>query len=528
MLPSFVIGLREGLEAALIVGIIAAFLRKQGRRDLLRWVLLGVGIAVALCLGAGIALNAFSQNLPQKEQEGLETVIAVLAIGMVTYMVVWMKRNSRGLKGQLEGLAGEAMAGTSNAGRAMVLMAFLAVIREGLETVVFLLAAFNETDNGTTAGAGALLGIVVAIGLGYGIYRGGVRLNLSKFFRITGFVLVLVAAGLVVNAFHTAHEAGWVDFGQARTVDLTWLVEPGTVQASLLTGMLGLQPRPVVVEVVAWLVYLVPVGLYVVWPPGKRPPVAAVVRGGAAVGMLAVIAALVLPMTAPDSPEVAPVTSAGPVSVQVQQRDAQLAVVSTQRQEPVAGSVGEVVALRMEATDGGTNPTAVPATRYVATLPGTAAANRPGTLSLAQVAALNGGRGPVGIQSTDGRYPVRYESTVTVTAWLDNRTSRVLDLSWRERVIVTAGTASNSAELARPVADETRTLPRRTVAAATAAARADHDTLDRRALFRTLAGWGIGVAVVSLVLVLAFALLGRRRRRAEPPATVAAPDLVRR
>ena len=158
MLPTFVIGLREGLEAALIVGIIAAFLRKQGRRDLLRWVMAGVAVAITLCVAAGIALELYSRNLPQTQQEGLETVIGALAVGMVTYMVVWMRRNSRNLKGQLEGLAADAMVGTSNAARAMVLMAFLAVIREGLETVVFLLAAFNEASSSSGAGVGVVLG----------------------------------------------------------------------------------------------------------------------------------------------------------------------------------------------------------------------------------------------------------------------------------------------------------------------------------------------------------------------------------
>ena len=87
---------------------------------------------------------------------------------------------------------------------------------------------------------------------------------------ITGVVLVLVAAGLVVNALHTAHEAGWLDIGQGRTVDLSWLVRPGTVQASLLTGMLGLQPTPTVIEVVGWLAYLIPVAVFIAWPPGRR------------------------------------------------------------------------------------------------------------------------------------------------------------------------------------------------------------------------------------------------------------------
>src|SRR6201995_169679 len=109
MLPTFVIGLREGLEAALIVGIIAAFLRQQGRKDLLRWVFVGVASAVLICTAIGVTLNVISQDLPQKQQEGMETVIGALAVGMVTYMVVWMRRHSRELKGQLEGLASQAM-----------------------------------------------------------------------------------------------------------------------------------------------------------------------------------------------------------------------------------------------------------------------------------------------------------------------------------------------------------------------------------------------------------------------------------
>ena len=160
----------------------------------------------------GVILQIVSQNLPQRQQEGLETVIGLVAVAMVTYMVVWMRRHSRNLKGQLEGAAAEALAAGS--GFALVAMAFLAVLREGFETVVFLLAAFNESASGASAWLGAMLGIVVAVGLGYAIYRGGVRLNLSKFFRATGVVLVLVAAGLVVNAVHTAHEAGWLNAGQ--------------------------------------------------------------------------------------------------------------------------------------------------------------------------------------------------------------------------------------------------------------------------------------------------------------------------
>jgi high-affinity iron transporter len=267
MLPTFVIGLREGLEASLIVGIIAAFLAQRGRRDALRMVWIGVAVAVVICIAIGVGLQVLTAELPQQQQEGLETVIGVAAIVMVTYMVVWMRRHSRDLKGQLEGSAGAALAAGS--AWALVAMAFLAVLREGFETAVFLLAAFQASGTAVAGSIGAVLGIAVAVVLGYLIYRGGVRLNLSKFFRITGLVLVLVAAGLVVSAFHTAHEAGWVNFGQQQVVDLSWLVAPGTIQASLLTGMLGVQPRPVLIEVIGWLVYLIPVGIYVAWPARK-------------------------------------------------------------------------------------------------------------------------------------------------------------------------------------------------------------------------------------------------------------------
>ena len=209
MLSTFVIGLREGLEAALIVGIVAAFLRTNGRLDLLRWVWAGVAAAIVLCLGVGIALRMASQNLPYRQQEGLETVIALVAVAMVSYMVVWMRRHARSLKHDLEGAAGAAL--DSGSGWALVAMAFLAVLREGFETAVFLVAAFNESANPTTAATGALIGILVACVLGYGIYSGGFRINLARFFRITGAVLVLVAAGLVTSAFHSAHEAGWID-----------------------------------------------------------------------------------------------------------------------------------------------------------------------------------------------------------------------------------------------------------------------------------------------------------------------------
>jgi high-affinity iron transporter len=269
VIPTLVIGLREGLEASLIVGIIASFLARSGRRDALRATWIGVIAAAVLCLGIGIALVQLSEDLPQQQQESLETVVGALAVVMVTFMIVWMGRHARSMKRELEGAAALALARGS--ATALVVMAFLAVLREGFETSVFLVSVLQESDNTTTATAGAFIGIAIAIAIGYGIYRGGVRINLSRFFRITGLVLVLVAAGLTMTVLHTAHEAGWINAGQATAIDLSWLVQPGTVLASLLTGVLGLQPKPTTVEAIGWLVYAVPMLAYVAWPRAGRP-----------------------------------------------------------------------------------------------------------------------------------------------------------------------------------------------------------------------------------------------------------------
>ncbi len=264
MLPTFVIGLREGLEAALIVGMVAAFLSRNDRRDALPYVFLGVGLAVALCVAVGLALNALERNLPQKPQEGLETVVTLVAVVIVTYMVFWMRRNARSIKSTLEGNAGAALA--SGSVFALVGMAFLAVLREGFETAVFLLAIFQNSSNPQAGGAGAVLGLALACVMGYGIYKGGVRIDLAKFFNVTSFLLIVVAAGLVSSSLHTAHEAGWIDALQTQAMNLEWLVKPGTVVSALVTGMLGIQPRPTVIESIGWSLYLVLVTLLVFWP----------------------------------------------------------------------------------------------------------------------------------------------------------------------------------------------------------------------------------------------------------------------
>jgi len=277
LIPTLVIGLREGLEASLIVGIIASFLARSGRRDALRSMWIGVGAATLLCVGIGIALVTLSAELPQQAQEGLETVVGAAAVIMVTLMIIWMSRRARFMKRDLENAAAHALARGSAA--ALVAMAFLAVLREGFETSVFLVSVLQESTNTATAASGAFIGVAIAIAIGYGIFRGGLRVNLARFFKLTGLVLVLVAAGLTMTVLHTAHEANWINIGQQTALDLTWLVEPGTIQASLLTGVLGIQPHPTVIEVIAWVAYAVPMIAFVAWPrrgkPSPRPGAAA-------------------------------------------------------------------------------------------------------------------------------------------------------------------------------------------------------------------------------------------------------------
>lgn len=268
MLATFVIGLREGLEASLIVGIIAAFLAQRGERRALRPMWLGVGVAVGLCAAVAVVLYGVGQSLPFREREMLEGVLALVAVAGVTYMIVWMRRHAYGLKRTLESEAESALLTGSVA--ALVAMAFLAVLREGLETAIFMLAAFQGSTDPAATGTGAVLGVGVAVGLGYAMYRGAVRIDMARFFRATGLVLVLVAAGLLASAVHEFAEAGLVTALQGRALDLSWLVVPGSVQASLLTGLLGFQPSPTVAEIAIWLAYAVPMTIYVLRPAGAR------------------------------------------------------------------------------------------------------------------------------------------------------------------------------------------------------------------------------------------------------------------
>lgn len=267
MFTTFIIGLREGLEAALIVGIVGAFLIQNGDRKSLRAMWTGVGLAVAACVGVAFAMNLADQRLPLKAREAMEGILTLLAVAGVTYMLVWMKRHSRELKSDLEAKTAAAL--DQNSVKALIVVAFVAVIREGLETAVFLFAILDGSSNVALGLAGAVLGIIVASAFGFAIYKGGARINLSRFFTVTGVILVLVAAGLVASSIHEFAEAGLIPWWQGPAIDLTAFVAPGSIQAGLVTAFLGFQAVPTHAEVAGWLLFLVPAAWYVLHRPRR-------------------------------------------------------------------------------------------------------------------------------------------------------------------------------------------------------------------------------------------------------------------
>jgi high-affinity iron transporter len=429
VLATLVIGLREGLEAALIVGIIAAFLRRNGRS--LTPMLVGVATAVLLSLGVGVALKLLETSLPQAQQEGLETVIGLIAVIFVSSMVVWMKDHARSLKGDLEHAAADALGAGSE--RALAVMAFLAVLKEGFETSVFLLAVFSASDNAAMAATGAVIGIAISVAIGYGLYAGGVRLNLRRFFSVTSAFLVLVAAGLLVSTITTAHEAGWLNAGQQRTVDLSWLTPSGTILGAIFTGVLGIPSDPRLIEVVGWVAYVVPMSLFLFWPAAHRPTgraaVAIRVGVGAALALVAAgLAVLVPPTTLPSLGPAALVTtdgsSAGTITlsgrtVVIETASGRSVVPLTDGRAAAHAGVPDAVEYALPSQDSGST------TGY------------PSSLTVSDLAALSGGRLPVGIspQTAPGPYEASWNRTGEARVWLAG--DQVLDYTATERTTLT-------------------------------------------------------------------------------------------
>lgn len=257
MFVPFLIMLREGLEAALIVSLIASYLKRTQRTQWFPAMWAGVFIAAGLCLGLGLFINATTGEFPQKEQELFEGLVAAVAVVILTWMVFWMRKVSRNVKAQLEEAVDSALQKGNSSGWALIMMVFLAVAREGLESVFFLLAAFQQ-DVGYAPPLGAMLGLGTAVVLGMLIYWGGVRLNLASFFKWTSLFIIFVAAGLAAGAIRAFHEAGLWNHFQDVAFDLSNTLTTHSVVGTLLEGLLGYQEAPSVSEVAVWFIYLIP------------------------------------------------------------------------------------------------------------------------------------------------------------------------------------------------------------------------------------------------------------------------------
>ena len=266
MFANYLIGLREGLEASLIVCILVAYLVKTDRKDALRPVWAGIGVAVFVALAFGAALEFGSQEMTFKAQEALGGSLSIIAVGLVTWMVFWMRRTARHLKSELHGKLDAALQmGTA----ALVVTAFLAVGREGLETSLFVWTAVHATSNGTAQPViGALLGLATAVFLGWLFYRGALKINLAKFFTWTGGMLVVVAAGVLAYGFHDLQEADFVGGLNNLAFDISSTIAPDGWLGTLLKGVFNFQPDPTVLQVVVWCAYLVPTLALFFAPPG--------------------------------------------------------------------------------------------------------------------------------------------------------------------------------------------------------------------------------------------------------------------
>ncbi|MFE7560858.1 iron uptake transporter permease EfeU [Kitasatospora sp. NPDC057500] len=268
MFANYLIGLREGLEASLVVCILIAYLVKTGRKDRLPPVWTGVGVAVALSLGFGAVLQFGSTQLSFEAQEALGGTLSIIAVALVTWMVFWMRRTARHLKVELHGKLDAALAmGTG----ALVVTAFLAVGREGLETALFIWTAVQATEDGYNPIIGAALGLLTSVVLGWLFYRGALKINLAKFFTWTGAMLVVVAAGVLAYGVHDLQEADWLGGLHDRAFDISSTIPKDSWYGTLLKGVFNFQPDPTVLQVVVWLAYLVPTLAFFFGVFGSRP-----------------------------------------------------------------------------------------------------------------------------------------------------------------------------------------------------------------------------------------------------------------
>ncbi len=278
MLANYLVGLREGLEASLVVVILVAYLVKSQRRSLLSRIWTGVAVAVGVSLAFGALLTFGPSQLGFRAQEAIGGSLSIVAVGFVTWMVLWMARSARGLSGELRGRIDRAADG---AWLSLVVVAMLAVGREGLETALFLWAATEAASGTAVPLAGAALGLLTAVVLGVLMYRGVLRLDLAKFFSWTGGFLILVAGGVLAYGVHDLQEAALLPGEDSLAFDVSHVIDPGSWVGTLLKGTLNFSPATTWLQAIVWVLYVGPV-MFLFYrqirrgrSPSARPPVPA-------------------------------------------------------------------------------------------------------------------------------------------------------------------------------------------------------------------------------------------------------------
>ncbi|GAA1126704.1 FTR1 family protein [Microbacterium natoriense] len=282
MLASFLIGLREGLEAALVVGILVAYLRRLGRRDALPRLWIGIGLAITLAIVFGAVLTFGAYALAPGAQELIGGLMSLLAVAMVTWMIFWMQKAGRAMKATLEGGIDRAL--TQGGLWALVAIGFVSVAREGIETTLLLWSMVQSFGDAPLAVVGALLGLLVAVVVGWLLARGAVRLDTRRFFAWTGAFLVIVAAGVLAYAIMDLQEAGalpgpfsplapidpvtgavgigWTAFPFGWAFDVSSAIAPDSTWATILQATIGFRPQMSWLQVVVWAVYILVVGFF--------------------------------------------------------------------------------------------------------------------------------------------------------------------------------------------------------------------------------------------------------------------------
>ncbi|MCQ9340031.1 FTR1 family protein [Corynebacterium phoceense] len=265
LFANLLIGLREGLEAAMVVTILAAYLTKSGHSKLMRWVWAGVAAAIAVTLAVFAIIYYGTKTLTTVGQEIIGGIGSLVAVALVSYMLLWMHGASKNMKAELEGKLEHAIA--VGPGSVFVL-AFMAVVREGIETALLVFDTFAYGSSATPA-LGLSLGIAIAVAVAVAMYFGAIRINLRTFFRVTGILLVIVAAGILRYGLTDLQEAGLLPGLHTLAFDVSHIIAPGTALATFIEGIFNLVPAPTTLSMVGWAVYLV-IALYLFLRPTKK------------------------------------------------------------------------------------------------------------------------------------------------------------------------------------------------------------------------------------------------------------------